>query len=124
VFLKYYHVEHLNLMVQQATQRIVLLQACVRGWLGSRRYRRLLKERQRSALVLQSAYRGYQVRKRVSDDKNKKLEAFVVRFQAVCRGYLAKKKFKELVEEKHRAASKIQAHYRGHRDRKNFKRKR
>ncbi|XP_051910752.1 myosin-IIIa isoform X2 [Hippocampus zosterae] len=123
VFLKYYHVEHLNLMVQQATQRIVLLQASVRGWLGSRRYRRLLKERQRGALVLQAAYRGYQVRKRISDDK-KKLEAFVVRFQTVCRGYLAKKKFKELVEEKHRAASKIQAHYRGHRERKNFKRKR
>lgn len=54
VFLKYYHVEHLNLMVQQATQRIVLLQACVRGWLGARRYRRILKEREQSALVLQS----------------------------------------------------------------------
>uniref|UniRef100_A0AAQ5Y6F7 non-specific serine/threonine protein kinase n=1 Tax=Amphiprion ocellaris TaxID=80972 RepID=A0AAQ5Y6F7_AMPOC len=46
VFLKYYHIEHLNLMVQQATQRIVLLQACVRGWLGAKRYRRILKERE------------------------------------------------------------------------------
>ncbi|KAM9774984.1 myosin-IIIa isoform 1-T1 [Syngnathus typhle] len=109
VFLKYYHVEHLNLMVQQATQRIVLLQACVRGWLGSRRYRRLLKERESGALVLQAAYRGYKVRKRVSDDKNQKLEAFVLRFQAVCRRYLAKKKSKELVEEKHRAARETQA---------------
>ncbi|XP_024910277.1 myosin-IIIa isoform X5 [Cynoglossus semilaevis] len=54
VFLKYYHVEHLNLMVQQATQRVVLLQASVRAWLGAKRYRRLLKERQQSALVLQS----------------------------------------------------------------------
>lgn len=54
VFLKYYHVEQLNLMVQQATQRVVLLQACVRGWLGAKRYRRTLKERERSALVLQS----------------------------------------------------------------------
>ncbi|XP_061521947.1 myosin-IIIa isoform X1 [Phycodurus eques] len=124
VFLKYYHVEHLNLMVQQATQRIVLLQACVRGWLGSRRYRRLLKAREQSALVLQSAYRGYKVRKSVGEDKNKKREAFVVQFQAVCRGFLAKKKYKELVEEKHRAACKIQAHYRGHKDRKRFKRKR
>uniref|UniRef100_A0A669DJY4 non-specific serine/threonine protein kinase n=1 Tax=Oreochromis niloticus TaxID=8128 RepID=A0A669DJY4_ORENI len=56
VFLKYYHVEHLNLMVQQATQRIILVQACVRGWLGAKRYRRILKEREQSALVLQSGY--------------------------------------------------------------------
>uniref|UniRef100_A0A8C4HY65 non-specific serine/threonine protein kinase n=1 Tax=Dicentrarchus labrax TaxID=13489 RepID=A0A8C4HY65_DICLA len=54
VFLKYYHVEHLNLMVQQATQRIILLQAYVRGWLGAKRYQRTLKEREQSALVLQS----------------------------------------------------------------------
>ncbi|XP_061661821.1 myosin-IIIa [Syngnathoides biaculeatus] len=124
VFLKYYHVEHLNLMVQQATQRIVLLQARVRGWLGCRRYRRLVKVRERSALVLQSAYRGYKVRKGIAEDKKKKLEAFVIQFQAVCRVFLAKKKYKELVEERRRAACKIQARYRGHVDRKNFKRKR
>ncbi|KAM6908133.1 myosin-IIIa [Lycodopsis pacificus] len=109
VFLKYYHVEHLNLMVQQATQRIILLQAYVRGWMGAKRYQRTLKERQQSALVLQSAYRGQKVRKKAADDKIKaKLEAFVVRFQAVCRSYLAKKKYKELVDEKNKAATKIQ----------------
>uniref|UniRef100_A0A669BZN4 non-specific serine/threonine protein kinase n=1 Tax=Oreochromis niloticus TaxID=8128 RepID=A0A669BZN4_ORENI len=95
VFLKYYHVEHLNLMVQQATQRIILVQACVRGWLGAKRYRRILKEREQSALVLQS----------------------------VCRGYLAKKRYKEMVDEKNKAATKIQARYRGHKERKSFKRK-
>uniref|UniRef100_A0A4W6DX18 non-specific serine/threonine protein kinase n=1 Tax=Lates calcarifer TaxID=8187 RepID=A0A4W6DX18_LATCA len=94
VFLKYYHVEHLNLMVQQATQRIILLQAYVRGWLGAKRYQRILKEREQSALVLQS----------------------------VCRGYLAKKKYKEMVDEKNKAATKIQARYRGHKERKSFKR--
>nr|XP_046227777.1 myosin-IIIa isoform X2 [Scatophagus argus] len=125
VFLKYYHVEHLNLMVQQATQRIVLLQAYVRGWLGAKRYRRILKEREQSALVLQSAYRGHKARKRVADDKSKaKFEAFIIQFQAVCRGYLAKKKYKELVDEKNKAATKIQARYRGHKERKSFKRKR
>uniref|UniRef100_A0A665X661 non-specific serine/threonine protein kinase n=1 Tax=Echeneis naucrates TaxID=173247 RepID=A0A665X661_ECHNA len=125
VFLKYYHVEHLNLMVQQATNRIILLQAYVRGWLGTKRYRRILKEREQSALVLQSAYRGHKVRKRVADDKIKaKFEAFIVQFQAVCRGYLAKKKYKELVDEKNKAATKIQARYRGHKERKSFKRKR
>ncbi|KAF0028450.1 hypothetical protein F2P81_019537 [Scophthalmus maximus] len=125
VFLKYYHVEHLNLMVQQTTQRLVLLQAYVRGWLGAKRYRRTIKEREQSALVLQSAYRGQKVRKRVAGDKSKaKFEASVVRFQAVCRGYLAKKKYKELVDEKNKAATKIQARYRGHKERKSFKRKR
>ncbi|XP_047468034.1 myosin-IIIa isoform X2 [Mugil cephalus] len=124
VFLKYYHVEHLNLMVQQATQRVILLQACVRGWLGAKRYRRILKEREQSAVVLQSAYRGQKARKRVAEDKSKaKLEAFIVQFQAVCRGYLAKKKYKELVDEKNKAATKIQARYRGHKERKSFKRK-
>lgn len=54
VFLKYYHVEQLNLKVQQATQRVVLLQAYIRGWLGARRYRQTLIERERGALVLQS----------------------------------------------------------------------
>ncbi|XP_069552553.1 myosin-IIIa isoform X1 [Brachyistius frenatus] len=125
VFLKYYHVEHLNLMVRQTTQRIILLQACVRGWLGAKRYRRILKEREQSVLVLQSAYRGHKVRKKVADDKSKvKFEAFIAQFQAVCRGYLAKKKYKELVDEKNKAATKIQARYRGHKERKSFKRKR
>lgn len=43
---------------------------------------------------------------------------------SVCRGYLAKKKYKEVLAEKNRAATKIQAHYRGHKERKSFKRKR
>ncbi|TKS87457.1 Myosin-IIIa [Collichthys lucidus] len=124
VFLKYYHVEHLNLMMQKATQRIVLLQAYVRGWLAVKRYQQILKERQQSALVLQSAYRGQKARKRVASDKSKvKLEAFIVQFQAVCRGYLAKKKYQELLDEKNKAATKIQARYRGHKERKSFQRK-
>lgn len=41
----------------------------------------------------------------------------------VCRGYLARQKYKELLDEKNKAAAKIQAHYRGHKDRKSFKRK-
>uniref|UniRef100_A0A8C5CHJ4 non-specific serine/threonine protein kinase n=1 Tax=Gadus morhua TaxID=8049 RepID=A0A8C5CHJ4_GADMO len=95
VFLKYFHVEHLNLVVQRASNRIVLVQACVRGWLGAKRYQRILAKREQSALVLQS----------------------------VCRGYLAKKKYKALIDEKNLAATKIQARYRGHRDRKSLQRK-
>ncbi|KAG7487450.1 hypothetical protein MATL_G00023560 [Megalops atlanticus] len=124
VFLKYYHVEQLNLMVRRMTDGIVLLQACVRGWLGARRYRRTQEKREQSAVVIQSAYRGHKVRKGVNDDKNKaKLEAFITQFQAVCRAYLARKMYKELVDEKNKAAAKIQAQYRGHRQRKSFKKK-
>ncbi|XP_016113592.1 myosin-IIIa-like [Sinocyclocheilus grahami] len=95
VFLKYYHAEQLNLMVRQTTDRIVLVQAYVRGLLAFRRYRLMLEKREQSAVVLQS----------------------------VCRGYLARQKYKELLDEKIKAAAKIQAHYRGHKERKSFKRK-
>ncbi|KAM6953389.1 myosin-IIIa [Aplochiton taeniatus] len=125
VFLKYHHVEHLNLMMRQTTDRVVLVQAHVRGWMGVKRYRRTLEQRAQSALVLQSAYRGHKVRRRVADDKSKaKTEAFITQLQAVCRSYLARKKYQELVNEKNRAATKIQARYRGHKERKSFKRKR
>uniref|UniRef100_A0A6Q2XTL9 Myosin IIIA n=1 Tax=Esox lucius TaxID=8010 RepID=A0A6Q2XTL9_ESOLU len=49
VFLKYYHVEHLNLMVRQTTDSIVLVQAYVRGWLGAKRYSKILEKRTQSA---------------------------------------------------------------------------
>uniref|UniRef100_A0A4W5LD26 non-specific serine/threonine protein kinase n=1 Tax=Hucho hucho TaxID=62062 RepID=A0A4W5LD26_9TELE len=126
VFLKYHHVETLNLMVRQTIDRIVLVQAYVRGWLGAKRYRKILEKRAQSAVAIQSAYRGHKVRRRCADDKlsKAKLETFITQLQAVCRGYLAKKKYKELLEEKNKAAAKIQAHYRGHRERKSFKKKR
>ncbi|XP_069047374.1 myosin-IIIa isoform X4 [Lepisosteus oculatus] len=124
VFLKYYHVEQLNLMIKETVDRIILVQACVRGWLGAKRYRKMQEKREQSAVVLQSAYRGYKVRKEYTGDKNKsKNETFIAKFQAACRGYLARKKYKELVDEKNKAAVKIQAHYRGHKERRSFKRK-
>ncbi|XP_057179094.1 myosin-IIIa isoform X2 [Triplophysa rosa] len=95
VFLKYYHVEQLNLMVRQTTDRIILVQAYVRGWLAFRRYQKIMEKRTQSVVLLQS----------------------------VCRGYLARQNYKVLREEKNKAAAKIQAHYRGHRERKSFQRK-
>ncbi|XP_028826695.1 LOW QUALITY PROTEIN: myosin-IIIa [Denticeps clupeoides] len=124
VFLKYYHVEQLNLMVRRMTDLIVLVQAYVRGWLGAKRYKKILEQREQSALVLQSAYRGHKVRRRVADDKSKaKSEVFVLHFQAACRGFLARKTYKEMLDEKNKAAAKIQAHYRGHKERKSFKKR-
>uniref|UniRef100_A0A3B4AJL4 non-specific serine/threonine protein kinase n=1 Tax=Periophthalmus magnuspinnatus TaxID=409849 RepID=A0A3B4AJL4_9GOBI len=88
VFLKYYHVEQLNLMVQQTTQRIILLQACVRGWLIAKRYRRMLKEREQSALVIQSGHPD-----QVSNGDDEAKAAVVL--QSNYKGYKERKKFKE-----------------------------
>uniref|UniRef100_A0A8C4RZM5 non-specific serine/threonine protein kinase n=1 Tax=Erpetoichthys calabaricus TaxID=27687 RepID=A0A8C4RZM5_ERPCA len=124
VFLKYYHVEQLNLMVKEMIDRVVLVQACVRGWLGAKRYQRTQEKRQQSAVVLQSAYRGYKVRKDHPQEKNKiKMEKFITQLQAVCRGYLSRQQYREIVDEKNKAAVKIQACYRGHKDRRSYRRK-
>ncbi|KFU96652.1 Myosin-IIIa [Chaetura pelagica] len=96
VFLKYYHVEQLNLMRKETVDMIILIQACVRGWLGSRRYKKIKEQREQSAIKIQS----------------------------VARGYLLRKKRKELAETRNKAAITIQSHYRGYKERKNFKRRR
>lgn len=54
VFLKYYHVEQLNLMRKEAIDKLILIQACVRGFLGSRRYQKIQEKRKESAIILQS----------------------------------------------------------------------
>ncbi|XP_078056381.1 myosin-IIIa [Mustelus asterias] len=119
VFLKYYHVEQLNLMKKEITDRIVLVQAYVKGWLGAKRYRRLQEKRQQSAVAIQSAYRGHKVRKDMVIEKQK-LEQTIIKLQAVARGYLCRKEYNEMLEEKRDATIKIQAHYRGYMDRKNL----
>ncbi|KAF1456830.1 Myosin-IIIa, partial [Spheniscus mendiculus] len=96
VFLKYYHVEQLNLMRKETVDMIILIQACVRGWLGSRRYKKIKEQREQSAIKIQS----------------------------VARGYLLRKKRKELTEARNKAAITIQSHYRGHKERMIFKRRR
>ncbi|KFQ52504.1 Myosin-IIIa, partial [Nestor notabilis] len=96
VFLKYYHVEQLNLMRKETVDMIILIQAYVRGWLGSRRYKKIKEQREKSAIKIQS----------------------------VARGYLLRKKRKELTEARSKAAITIQSHYRGYNERKIFERKR
>uniref|UniRef100_A0A8C3ESB3 non-specific serine/threonine protein kinase n=1 Tax=Corvus moneduloides TaxID=1196302 RepID=A0A8C3ESB3_CORMO len=93
VFLKYYHVEQLNLMRKETVDMIILIQAYVRGWLGSRRYKKIKEQREQSAIKIQS----------------------------VARGYLLRKKRKELTETRNKAAITIQSHYRGYKERKVFK---
>ncbi|NXR57477.1 MYO3A protein, partial [Rhadina sibilatrix] len=96
VFLKYYHVEQLNLMRKETVDMIILIQAYVRGWLGSRRYKKIKEQREQSAIKIQS----------------------------VARGYLLRKKRKELSETRSQAAITIQCHYRGYKERKVFKSRR
>ncbi|NXI34306.1 MYO3A protein, partial [Galbula dea] len=96
VFLKYYHVEQLNLMRKETVDMIILIQAYVRGWLGSRRYKKIKEQREQSAIKIQS----------------------------VARGYLLRKKRKELTEARNKAAITIQSHYRGYKEKKIFKTRR
>ncbi|NWH29183.1 MYO3A protein, partial [Chloropsis hardwickii] len=96
VFLKYYHVEQLNLMRKETVDMIILIQAYVRGWLGSRRYKKIKEQREQSAIKIQS----------------------------VARGYLLRKKRKELSKTRNKAAITIQSHYRGYKERKVFKSRR
>ncbi|XP_069633410.1 myosin-IIIa isoform X4 [Haliaeetus albicilla] len=125
VFLKYYHVEQLNLMRKETVDMIILIQACVRGWLGSRRYKKIKEQREQSAIKIQSAYRGFVARKEYTNAKrNKKVEESITRLQAIARGYLLRKKRKELTETRNKAAITIQSHYRGYKERKIFKRRR
>ncbi|OXB84654.1 UNVERIFIED_CONTAM: hypothetical protein H355_001131 [Colinus virginianus] len=125
VFLKYYHVEQLNLMRKETVDRIILIQAYVRGWLGSRRYKKIKEQREQSAIKIQSAYRGFVARKEYQNAKhNQKIEKYIIRLQAIARGYLLRKKRKELTDARNKAATTIQSHYRGYKERKSFKRRR
>eukprot|EP00062_Callorhinchus_milii_P015760 gi/632966460/ref/XP_007899427.1/ PREDICTED: myosin-IIIa [Callorhinchus milii] len=122
VFLKYYHVEQLNLIIKEMVDRIVLVQAWVKGWLGAKRYRKMQGKREQSAMVLQSAYRGYRVRKDNTVGKHK-LEQTIIKLQAAARGYLVRMQFRRLLDEQNNAAVKIQSHFRGYKDRKSFQKK-
>ncbi|XP_008055353.1 myosin-IIIa [Carlito syrichta] len=72
VFLKYYHVEQLNLMRKEAIDKLILIQACVRAFLGSRRYQKIQEKRKESAIIIQSAARGHLVRKQRKEIVNTK----------------------------------------------------
>uniref|UniRef100_A0A3P9AIT7 non-specific serine/threonine protein kinase n=1 Tax=Esox lucius TaxID=8010 RepID=A0A3P9AIT7_ESOLU len=77
VFLKYYHVEQLNLLLREVIARVVVLQAYTKGWLGARRYRREKEKRQHGAVVIQSAWRGHTTRQDLKQTKKKREEAAI-----------------------------------------------
>ncbi|XP_012870046.1 PREDICTED: myosin-IIIa [Dipodomys ordii] len=93
VFLKYYHVEQLNLMRKEAIDKLILIQACVRAFLGSRRYKKLQEKRKESAIRIQSAARGHLVRKQKKEILNTGNRA-IMTIQAHDQEFDYKKNFK------------------------------
>ncbi|ETE69635.1 Myosin-IIIb, partial [Ophiophagus hannah] len=77
VFLKYYHVEQLNLYLREVIGRVVIMQAYTKGWLGAKRYKKLKQKRTNSAITIQSAWRGYDTRRKFKDIKNKRIDAAI-----------------------------------------------
>nr|XP_056717041.1 myosin-IIIb [Euleptes europaea] len=90
VFLKYYHVEQLNLCLREVIGRVVVMQAYTKGWLGARRYKKVREKRANSAVAIQSAWRGYDARRKFKDIKNRRVGA-AIHIQAAFRGYLARR---------------------------------
>ncbi|XP_034283056.1 myosin-IIIb [Pantherophis guttatus] len=93
VFLKYYHVEQLNLYLREVIGRVVIMQAYTKGWLGAKRYKKLKQKRTNSAITIQSAWRGYDTRRKFKDIKNKRIDA-AIHIQAAFRGYLTRKNYR------------------------------
>uniref|UniRef100_A0A087XZD4 non-specific serine/threonine protein kinase n=1 Tax=Poecilia formosa TaxID=48698 RepID=A0A087XZD4_POEFO len=77
VFLKYYHVEQLNLLLREVIARVVVMQAYAKGWLGARRYRKVKEQRSRGAVIIQSAWRGYAARQNLKQIRKEREQAAV-----------------------------------------------
>ncbi|XP_041116372.1 myosin-IIIb-like [Polyodon spathula] len=104
VFLKYYHVEQLNLLLREVIGRVVVMQAYTKGWLGARRYRRVKEKRTRCAIIIQSVWRGFVARQILKQLKREREDA-AIRIQAAMRGHLARKNYELLKQSNNTPAS-------------------
>ncbi|XP_039349650.1 myosin-IIIb [Mauremys reevesii] len=95
VFLKYYHIEQLNLFLREVIGRVVVMQAYTKGWLGARRYKRIKERRENSAVAIQSAWRGYEARRKYKEIRNRRTDA-AIHIQAAFRGYIVRKNYSRL----------------------------
>uniref|UniRef100_A0A8C3C467 non-specific serine/threonine protein kinase n=1 Tax=Cairina moschata TaxID=8855 RepID=A0A8C3C467_CAIMO len=77
VFLKYYHIEQLNLFLREVIGRVVVMQAYIKGWLGARRYKKVKEKRENSAVTIQSAWRGYEARRKYKEIRNRRTYAAI-----------------------------------------------
>uniref|UniRef100_A0A286Y0P1 non-specific serine/threonine protein kinase n=1 Tax=Cavia porcellus TaxID=10141 RepID=A0A286Y0P1_CAVPO len=94
VFLKYYHVEQLNLLLREVMGRVVVLQAYTKGWLGARRYKRVREKREKGAITIQSAWRGYDARRKFKKISNRRNES-AVHIQAVLKTSIEQRNYLE-----------------------------
>ncbi|XP_032301691.1 myosin-IIIb [Coturnix japonica] len=95
VFLKYYHIEQLNLFLREVIGRVVVMQAYIKGWLGARRYKKVKEKRENSAVTIQSAWRGYEARRKYKEIRNRRNNA-AIHIQAAFRGYIVRKNYSRL----------------------------
>ncbi|RMC18563.1 hypothetical protein DUI87_04455 [Hirundo rustica rustica] len=95
VFLKYYHIEQLNLFLREVIGRVVVMQAYIKGWLGARRYKKVKDKRENSAITIQSAWRGYEARRKYKEIRNRRIDA-AIHIQAAFRGYIVRKNYTRL----------------------------
>ncbi|PKU49419.1 myosin-iiib isoform x1 [Limosa lapponica baueri] len=95
VFLKYYHIEQLNLFLREVIGRVVVMQAYIKGWLGARRYKKVKEKRENSAVTIQSAWRGYEARRKYKEIRNRRTDA-AIHIQAAFRGYTVRKNYTRL----------------------------
>uniref|UniRef100_A0A9J7Z498 Myosin IIIB n=2 Tax=Cyprinus carpio TaxID=7962 RepID=A0A9J7Z498_CYPCA len=110
VFLKYYHVEQLNLMLREVIARVVLMQAYTKGWLGARRYRREREKRNNGAIIIQSG--SCNPNALPNDSDNRCMYRAQQYIRLVCeawRGYVARQNLKQIKREREQAAVRIQS---------------
>ncbi|XP_031969905.1 myosin-IIIb isoform X9 [Corvus moneduloides] len=103
VFLKYYHIEQLNLFLREVMGRVVVMQAYIKGWLGARRYKKVKDKRENSAITIQSAWRGYEARRKYKEIRNRRTDA-AIHIQAAFRGYIVRKNYTRLKNSTERVA--------------------
>ncbi|CAI2384153.1 unnamed protein product [Moneuplotes crassus] len=79
---------------------IITIQACVRGWLQKKRYKKHLQNKIRLAVKVQRSWKRYY--RRIKAKKQKRVEylAKIVRIQSFFRGFLTRKKWDEMMKDR------------------------
>uniref|UniRef100_A0A8C4IRP0 Myosin IIIB n=1 Tax=Dicentrarchus labrax TaxID=13489 RepID=A0A8C4IRP0_DICLA len=103
VFLRYYHVEQLNLLLREVIARVVVIQAYTKGWLGARRYRKyvqsILFHRGRSAISCAHTHTQIHIH----------THCLSLSLSLAWRGYVARQNLKQIKKEREEAAVRIQS---------------
>uniref|UniRef100_A0A4W6FQT4 non-specific serine/threonine protein kinase n=1 Tax=Lates calcarifer TaxID=8187 RepID=A0A4W6FQT4_LATCA len=106
VFLRYYHVEQLNLLLREVIARVVVMQAYTKGWLGARRYRKEKEKRNRGAIIIQS---GTLVLIKQGRSAISLRHTVSLSLSLAWRGHVARQNLKQIKKERDEAAIRIQS---------------